>query len=26
LSPAQVKEIGALIDHIIEDNTRVAWF
>ena len=22
----QVKEIGTLLDHIIEDNTRVAWF
>ena len=22
----QVKEIGALLDHIVEDNTRVAWF
>ena len=22
----QVKEIGTLLDHIVEDNTRVAWF
>ncbi|HEY9207419.1 MAG TPA: DsrE family protein [Candidatus Methanoperedens sp.] len=22
----EVKEIGTLLDHIIEDNTRVAWF
>ena len=22
----QVKEIGVLLDHIVEDNTRVAWF
>ncbi|MCX9009652.1 MAG: DsrH/TusB family sulfur metabolism protein [Candidatus Methanoperedens sp.] len=22
----EVKEIGTLLDHIVEDNTRVAWF
>ena len=22
----QVKEIGTLLDYIVEDNTRVAWF
>jgi predicted peroxiredoxin len=22
----EIKEIGTLLDHIIEDNTRVAWF
>ncbi len=22
----EVKEIGILLDHIVEDNTRVAWF
>ncbi len=22
----EIKEISALLDHIVEDNTRVAWF
>ncbi len=22
----EIKEIGTLLDHIIEDNTKVAWF
>ena len=26
LPGVEVKEIGTLLDHIVEDNTRVAWF
>ena len=22
----EIKEIGTLLDHIVEDNTKVAWF
>ncbi|NJD75488.1 MAG: hypothetical protein FIB08_00135 [Candidatus Methanoperedens sp.] len=26
IAGVEVKEIGTLLDHIVEDNTRVAWF
>ncbi len=26
IAGVEVKEIGALLDNIVEDNTRVAWF